>query len=208
MDWDFFSESIEHTFDAPIWGTRDTDFDRAEAWKVRAAKRNGDLSTDFPMQEDWRWLLQFKGIPTIATLSHADAYTVLEQLNCKSVINLDSHHDLFSSSGDPTRVRAGNWAGLALDHGLISAYTCIYPIWHENVRVAEGFDLERTRSELGSRFNGARLERKALSDLELKGITSILLVQSPAWTNPDHDPFFLELCHELKADFLELPLRR
>ncbi len=208
VDWDFFSGCLEHTFDAPIWGTRDTDFDRIEAWQLRAAKRNGNLSTDFPLLEDWHWLLQFQGIPTLATVSHADAYGLLEQLSSKSVTNLDSHHDLYSKSGDPTRVRAGNWAGLALEHGLIQSYTCVYPPWHEHIRVAEGYDLERTRSELGLRFLETRLERTALADLELGGISHILLVQSPAWTNPEHDPFFLELCAGLRADFLEVPLRR
>ncbi len=207
VDWDYFSGCIDHVFDAPIWGTRDTDFDRTEAWRIRAAKRNGNLSTDFPLLEDWRWLLQFSGIPTFATISHSDAYGLLERLNCSSVTNLDSHHDLFSLSGDPTRIRAGNWAGLALKHGLIQSYTCVYPAWHEHIRVAEGYDLERTRSELGS-ITQARLERTALADLELGGITSILLVQSPAWTNPEHDPFFLELCSGLRANFLEMPLKR
>ncbi len=209
VDWDFFSGCLEHVFDAPIWGSKDTVYDRFEAWLDRAKKRNGKLSTDFPMLEDWCWLQQFAGIKTIATLSHADAYGLLERTNFSSVTNLDSHHDLFSSSGDPKRVRAGNWAGLALEDGLIQSYTCIYPSWHEHVRVAEGYDLERTKTELGSRFTtNIKLERTALAQLELKDIDMILLVQSPAWTNPEHDPIFFEICAALKADFLEMPLKR
>jgi hypothetical protein len=209
VDWDFFSGCIEHVFDAPIWGSKDTDYDRSEAWKERTRKRNGNLSTDFPLLEDWRWLLQFVGIKTFATLSHADAYVLLEKTPFSNVINLDSHHDLFSSSGDPKRVRAGNWAGLALEHGLIQNYTCVYPNWHEHVRVTEGFDLERTKTELGSRFTeNITLERKALNQLEFKNIEMILLVQSPAWTNPEHDPMFFELCQVLNAEYLTVPLQR
>ncbi len=209
VDWDFFSGCLEHVFDAPIWGSKDTEYDRTEAWFERAKKRNGNLSTDFPLLEDWRWLLQFTGIKTLATLSHADAYGVLENLDCSSVTNLDSHHDLFSSSGDPKRVRAGNWAGLALENGLIQNYTCVYPTWHEHVRVTEGYDLTRTQTELGSRFTAnIKLERTALAQLELKDIKMILLVQSPAWTNPEHDPMFFELCAALRADFLTKPLKR
>ena len=209
VDWDFFSGCLEHVFDAPIWGSKDTEYDRTEAWFERAKKRNGNLSSDFPLLENWRWLLQFEGIKTLATLSHADAYNVLEQTPFLSVTNLDSHHDLFSLSGDPKRVRAGNWAGLALEHGLIQNYTCVYPIWHEHIRVAEGYDLERTKTELGSRFTAnIKLERTALAQLELKNITAILLVQSPAWTNPEHDPMFFELCQALNAEYLTKPLKR
>jgi hypothetical protein len=209
VDWDFFSGCLEHVFDAPIWGSKDTEFDRTEAWLERAKKRNGDLSTDFPLLEDWRWLLQFTGIKTLATLSHADAYALLEQTPFLSVTNLDSHHDLYSSSGNPKKVRAGNWAGLALEHRLIKNYTCVYPTWHQHVHVCEGFDLTRTKTELGSRLTpNIKLKRTALAQLELKKIETILLVQSPAWTNPEHDPEFFALCTALKADFLAKPLNR
>lgn len=208
VDWDYFSGCIEHVFDAPIWGSRDTPFDRLEAWQARADKRNGDLSHDFPLLEDWRVLKQLEGIPAFATLSHADAYGLLEQLDIQQVLNLDSHHDLFSSSGDPNKIRPGNWAGLALEHGFMTDYTCIYPSWHEHLPVAEGFDLERTRTELGGRFSSAKLERGSVRQLELVGVEYVLLVQSPAWTNPEHDVFFFELCDVLKATMLEPPLQR
>ena len=209
VDWDFFSGCIEHVFDAPIWGSKDTDYDRAGAWIDRAKKRNGNLGTDFPLLEDWRWLLQLRGIKTLATLSHADAYGLLEQTKFASVTNLDSHHDLYSASGNPKRVRAGNWAGLALEYGLIQNYTCVYPSWHEQVRVTEGYDLTRTKTELGSRYTpNIKLERTALVQLELEKIEMILLVQSPAWTNPEHDSMFFELCTALNADFLEMPMKR
>ena len=209
VDWDYFSGCLEHVFDAPIWGSKDTDFDRLGAWKQRAKKRNGNLSTDFPLLENWRWLLQFSNIKTLATLSHADAYGLLEQTTFSSVLNLDSHHDLYIASGDPKRVRPGNWAGLALEHGLIQSYTCVYPIWHQQVRVCEGFDLDRTKAELGSRLTlNIKLERTALAQLKIETIETILLVQSPAWTNPEHDPIFFELCQALNADFLTKPLKR
>jgi hypothetical protein len=209
VDWDFFSGCIEHVFDAPIWGSKDTDHDRTTAWVERAKKRNGKLSTDFPLLENWRWLLQFTGIKTFATLSHADAYGLLEQTPHSSVTNLDSHHDLFSLSGNPKKVRAGNWAGLALEHDLIKHYTCVYPTWHEHVRVTEGFDLTRTKTELGKRLTpNIKLERTALAQLELEDIETILLVQSPAWTNPEHDPDFFELCSALNANYITPPLKR
>jgi hypothetical protein len=210
IDWDYFSGCVEHVFDAPIWGTKDTDYDRIEAWEVRALKRNGDLSKDFPLFDDGLELLKLEGIKTYATLSHSDAYEFIKQLKISSVLNLDSHHDLFSLSGNPKNLRPGNWAGLALEHGLIQTYTCVYPVWHQEVRVAEGYDLERTRSEIGTRFDSyaLKLERKSLSELELKEIDSILLVQSPAWTNPEHDQRFFEICEALKAEYLQRPLRR
>ncbi len=210
VDWDFFSGCVEHIFDAPIWGSRDTPFDRLEAWQVRADKRGGVLGADFPLLENWRWLWQWQGVPAYATLSHADAFGLLERIGCSSVVNLDSHHDLFSSSGDTARVRPGNWAGLALERGLIDSYCCVYPSWHEHVMVAEGFDLERTWSELGGRFaaKNVQLERTPLAQLELTEVTAILLVQSPAWTNPEHDAVFLEVCQFLQTEFLELPLNR
>lgn len=208
MDWDYFSGCLEHVFDAPIWGTRDTHFDRLEAWQARAAKRNGKLSQDFPLLENWQCLKQLVGTPSYATVSHEAAYGLLGRLHCSSVLNLDSHHDLYSQSGDPARVRAGNWAGLALEHGLITHYTCVYPPWHASVRVTEGFDLKRTRAELGGRFETVQLERCAVDSLELHGITAVLLVQSPAWTSPEHDWALLEVVQALQAQMLEPLLNR
>jgi arginase family enzyme len=161
VDWDYFSGCVEHVFDAPIWGSRDTEFDRMEAWKHRAEKRAGDLSADFPLLENWQALKQLAGLPAYATLGHADAYGLLKALRLSSVVNLDSHHDLYSQSGDPNRVRAGNWAGLALAHGLVQHYTCIYPNWHAQVRVAEGFDLEHLGRNRGAVFKGCGAARAA-----------------------------------------------
>lgn len=205
VDWDYFSGSLEHVFDSPLWGSPDLEFDRCERWRERARSRGGSsfavLRHDFPLFGDPQVLLRFVGIPTFAVSSHAAAYGLLKRQNCSSVINLDSHHDLFSSSGDPTRVRPGNWAGLALELGLIETYTCIYPSWHKGVRVSEGFDLDRTWSELGVR---AWLDRVSLSrdDSVLDSLepNAILLVLSPAWSNPLYDSLFLELAQGLNAD--------
>ncbi len=208
IDWDFFSGCREFVFDAPIWGSKDTEHDRLEAWRERARKRGGQdfsvLEQDFPLFENRRWLERFQSVPTYATVSHADAYALLERLRVLNVVNLDSHHDLFSQRGDGARVRPGNWAGLALEHHLIESYVCIYPEWHAALRVAEGFDLERTRSELTQRFSSdqVQLQRVPLELLELPRPDAILLVQSPAWTSPAHDHAFLELCQTLNATLL------
>ena len=213
IDWDYFVGSAELVFDSPFWGTRDTEFDRIEAWVTRAQKRGGSsfevLSHDFPLFGNPLALEKFAGLPCYATLSHSDAYGLLEKLKVSSVVNLDSHHDLYSLSGDPSRVRPGNWAGLALEHDLISSYTCIYPDWHEHVRVTEGFDLERTYAELPARFSSFNLKLECGNlNLELADIKAVLLVQSPAWTNPLYDSVFLELCQKLKAQIITPPLER
>ncbi len=209
-------------FDSPFWGTRDTDFDRFGAWEARAFKRGGSgfevLRDDFPLFGNPFELLNFAGLPCYVTLSHGDAYDLIKDLGISSIINLDSHHDLFSSSGDPKRVRPGNWAGLAIEHGLISSYTCIYPAWHENVRVTEGFDLSRTRLELPNRFSSGGWSetiphaipdlQRGMIELEPADFSAVLLVQSPAWTNPLYDSVFLELCQILKAQILTPTLER
>jgi hypothetical protein len=76
--------------------------------------------------------------------------------------------------------------------------------------VAEGFDLNRTWQEIGGRFGQdvLQLERQGIETVGLSGFTAILLVQSPAWTSPNHDAAFLELCNGLNARFLEPPLVR
>ncbi len=210
IDWDYFSGCAEHVFDAPIWGVQDTHFDRLEAWQRRAKKRNGNLSQDFPLQEDWPCLKQFFGVPSFVAQSHASAYAWLQNFSDTQVLNLDSHHDLYSQSGDETKIRPGNWAGLALQHGFIKKYTCVYPPWHEHVRVAEGFDLARTWQEIGKKFAEPVVElcRAAPSELRLEKISALLLVQSPAWTNPEHDQKFFEICEHLNAQVLEAPLKR
>jgi hypothetical protein len=208
VDWDYFSGSLEHIFDSPLWGSPDLEFERCERWRERARARGGSsfevLRQGFPLFGDPQALLRFVGIPTVAVSSHDAAYGLLESLNCSSVINLDSHHDLFSSSGDPGRVRPGNWAGLALEHGLIETYTCIYPSWHVDVRVTEGFDLDRTWTEIGTRVWRDRVflsrDPAKLDGLEPSSVQAILLVLSPSWSNPLYDPLFLELAQGLNAD--------
>jgi hypothetical protein len=207
VDWDYFSGSLEHVFDSPLWGSPDLEFDRLERWRERARSRGGSsfevLRHDFPLFGDPRALLRFAGVPSFAVSSHNAAYSLLRDLNCSSVINFDSHHDLFSSSGDPTRVRPGNWAGLALEHG-IESYSCIYPNWHSEVRVTEGFDLNRTWIELGARVWRDRVslsrEPPGLDGLEPKSVWALLLVLSPSWSNPLYDSLFLELAHGLNAN--------
>ena len=204
VDWDFYSGSLEHVFDSPLWGTQDLEFDRLERWRDRVRVRGGSsfeaLRHDFPLFGNPRELLRFVGVPTFAVSSHDAAYGLLNRLGCSSVINLDSHHDLFSSSGDPSRVRPGNWAGLALENGLIESYSCIYPAWHSGVCVTEGFDLERTWSEIGARtwFDRVSLLHDE-SDLGSLEPHFVLLVLSPSWSNPLYDPSFLEIARGLHA---------
>ncbi len=213
VDWDYFVGSADLVFDSPLWGTKDTAFDRGKAWSARTVKRGGNsfetLRADFPLLENPGLLEGLASLPCYACVTHSDAYALLERLGVRRVLNLDSHHDLFSSSGDPARVRPGNWAGLALERGLLDAYTCRYPPWHADLRVAEGFDLERTRAELPKhleRFD-ITLERNDPNALP-SNLEAVLFVQSPAWTNPLFDADFLELCRALNAEFLELPLER
>jgi hypothetical protein len=213
VDWDYFVGSADLIFDAPLWGTRDSAFDRTEAWTARAIKRGGQsfeaLREDFPLLENPRILEGLRGVPSFACVTHSDAYALLQRLEIKRVLNLDSHHDLYASSGDASRVRPGNWAGLALERGLIDAYTCRYPPWHAAQRVAEGFDLERTRAELPPRLSELDITfERGAPILERTEVTAVLLVQSPAWTNPLFDSVFLELCEALNAEFLEPPLER
>ena len=205
VDWDYFSGALEHVFDSPLWGSPDLAFDRCERWRERARRRGGSsfeiLRQDFPLLAEPQKLLRFAGVPTFAVSSHDAAYGLLERLNCSNVINLDSHHDLFSSSGDPSRVRPGNWAGLALEHGLIESYSCLYPSWHANVRVTEGFDLDRTWSEIGARVWRDRVFL-ARDDSVLATIEPnfVLLVLSPSWSNPLYDSTFIEIARGLNAE--------
>ena len=210
IDWDAFSGTRELVFDAPIWGTRDREEDRLDAWTARARKRGGTwaaLDADFPLYPGWEALRAYAGVPAFVTLSHADAWTWLETHPGLDVLNVDSHHDLGSRSGDPARVRPGNWAGLGLARGLIGHVTTLYPDWHADLPVAEGFDLDRTRGEIRDLLPAALLGRVTLTRQARPGaglpdparVTSLLLVQSPAWTNPAHDPAFLALAADLRA---------
>lgn len=221
IDWDAYSGTRELVFDAPIWGTRDLEHDRLEAWRGRARKRGGQgwaaLDADFPLYPGWRELEQYAGVPAFVALSHADAWGWLEHFSTsdqpgQDVLNLDSHHDLASRSGDGSRVRPGNWAGLGLRAGLIRRYTCRYPAWHAELPVAEGFDLDRTRAELGPLLPPGVLARVTLTrTLPLPPpaeVTALLLVQSPAWTNPAHDAEFLALAGHLNCATLTQPMER
>lgn len=222
LDWDAFSGTRELVFDAPIWGTRDREPDRLEAWRERARKRDPGapgwtaLDADFPLYPGWEGLERYAGIPATVTLTHADAWTWLEAFPGQDVLNVDSHHDLASLSGDAGRVRPGNWAGLGLRAGLIRRYTCLYPDWHAGLPVAEGFDLARTWDEVASLLPPEVLERVTLRRMDDPGaglpdparVTAVLLVQSPAWTSPAHDPVFFGLARTLRAVPLTPPLSR
>ncbi|PTA67727.1 arginase [Deinococcus arcticus] len=225
VDWDAFSGTRALVFDAPVWGTRDRDEDRLAAWTARAARRGGDphgaapwaaLEDDFPLYPGWETLRAYAGVPAWVTLSHADAWEWLQQFPGQDVLNLDSHHDLASVSGDPARVRPGNWAGLGLRSGLIRRVTTLYPHWHAELPVAEGFDLPRTWAEVSpllpaERHDRITLTRQAAPGAGLPdpaGVTALLLVQSPAWTSPAHDPALRDLAAALRARVLQPPLWR
>ncbi|MFC5847085.1 arginase [Deinococcus petrolearius] len=220
IDWDAFSGPRELVFDAPIWGTRDREEDRLAAWRSRAARRGGAgwgaLEDDFPLYPGWEALAAYAGAPAWVTLSHADAWAWLERFPGEDVLNLDSHHDLASFSGDPARLRPGNWAGLGLRAGLIRQYTCVYPAWHAGLPVAEGFDLERTGAELAPLLAPELLARVTLTRAASPGsglpdpaeVRAVLLVQSPAWTSPAHDGAFAALAGALRAAPLAPPLVR
>lgn len=222
VDWDAFSGTRELVFDAPVWGTRDREEDRLGAWRDRARRRDPHapgwtaLDADFPLYSGWEALEGYAGLPAAVTLTHADAWTWLKAYPGQDVLNVDSHHDLASFSGDGTRVRPGNWAGLGLRAGRVSRYTCLYPDWHAALPVAEGFDLERTRRELAPLLPSRVLERVTLARMKLPGaalpdpslVTAVLLVQSPAWTNPAHDAAFGRLARTLRAAVLTPPLDR
>ncbi|GAA5436393.1 arginase [Deinococcus aquaticus] len=220
IDWDAFSGTRELVFDAPIWGTRDRDHDRHAAWTHRVHRRGGSdwaaLDADFPLYPGWEALRAYAGVPAFVTLSHADAWAWLERYPGLDVLNLDSHHDLGSRSGDPARVRPGNWAGLGLARGLIGHVTTLYPDWHADLPVAEGHDLDRTRGEIRDLLPAPLLARTTLLRQPEPGaglpdparVTSLLLVQSPAWTNPAHDAALEELACTLNAAPIVAPLRR
>ncbi|MBZ9713935.1 arginase [Deinococcus multiflagellatus] len=225
VDWDAFSGTRELVFDAPIWGTRDREEDRLAAWTARAQRRGGEgdpaapwaaLDADFPLYPGWAALRAYAGVPTWLTLSHADAWAWLERFPGHAVLNLDSHHDLASFSGDPARVRPGNWAGLGLRSGLIRQVNTLYPHWHAGLPVAEGFDLARTWTEvsplLPADLHGrVTLTRQAAPGAGLPDpaeVRALLLVQSPAWTSPAHDPALRELAGALRAQVLVPPLWR
>ncbi len=216
VDWDCYSACAELVFDAPIWGTADREADRLDAWRARATRRGGAgwaaLDEDFPLLGDWAALRRYAGRPAFVAWSHAHAWGWLERFPGREVLNLDSHHDLGSTSGDPTRLRPGNWAGLALAHGLAPRYTARYPAWHAHLPVAEGYDLDRTRAELAARLPPEVLRRVTLErsdDLpEPARVEAVLLVQSPAWTSPAHDAAFMTVCGALAAQELSPPLAR
>lgn len=224
VDWDAYSGTRELVFDAPIWGIPDRDWDRVGTWEARAARRRKEapdwaaLAQDFPLYGGWQALEQYAGCPAFVTLSHADIWPLLERWPGQPVLNIDSHHDLGSLSGDRARLRPGNWAGLALQQRLAARYECRYPLWHADLPVAEGYDLDRTRSELAALVPAPVLERVILSRTGLgqaepelpppPEVTALVLVQSPAWTNPAHDREFWKLSQALGAEVLQRPLRR
>ena len=215
IDWDAYSGCAEHVFDAPIWGTPDREPDRLQAWRERARKRGGGwnaLEADFPLYPGWEALAQYAGLPAFVTLSHAAAEEWLRLYPGRTVLNIDSHHDLYSQSGDPGRWRPGNWAGRGLASGLIGSYTVRYPAWHDLLLVAEGHDLARTQAELEAAIPellpSVRLERgpqlPPASEVE-----ALLLVQSPSWSSPAHDSAFFGLVRALGATLLgETPVDR
>ncbi len=218
VDWDYFVGMREHIFDSPFWGTPDLEFHRLERWRQLTKKRNPQaksfevLNADFPLLADPEILLQYQALPAFSAQSHESAWQWLELFPAETgVINLDSHHDLYSQSGDGSRVRPGNWAGLALQRGRISSYTCIYPEWHAGVRVTEGYDLERTKDEIIQAIGSEILGKVFLERGELPRslqVSSLLIVQSPAWTNPYYDFLLTDILAQLQTQALTPTLKR
>lgn len=222
IDWDAYSGCRELVFDAPIWGTPDREYDRAAAWQARALKRDPQaqdwsaLNADFVLYDGWQALSQYVGCPTHLAWSHAEAWEWLKlqvgSAGDREVLNIDSHHDLHSLSGDPARVRPGNWAGLGLAAGLISHYTAQYPTWHADIPVTEGYDLERTQAELTGHLAPELLPRLNLQRSDTlpskQRVEAVLLVQSPSWSSPAHDTALRHLARTLQAQPLSLLYQR
>lgn len=207
IDWDAYSGCRELVFDAPIWGSPDREEDRTQRWRERAVKRGGweALSEDYPLYDGWQALEAYAGRPTFSAWNHAHAWEWLTLFPAQDVLNVDSHHDLYSQSGDPSRLRPGNWAGLALESGRIRRYAARYPTWHAGLPVSEGYDLARTRAELtghcGAWLPRVQLERSGELP-PVSEVKALLLVQSPSWTNPAHDEAWLSLLKCLRAQAL------
>lgn len=217
IDWDAYSGCADLVFDAPIWGTPDREHDRLARWHERVAKRGGRdwqaLDAEFPLYSGWESLTRYAGLPVFAVRGHEQARDWLHLYPGRDVLNIDSHHDLSNLRGDPQRWRPGNWAGLGLAAGLIRRYTVRYPDWHADLLVAEGHDLSRTRHELETALvpdvlARVSLERSAALPIPAE-VEALLLVQSPAWTNPAHDAALFEVIAALGAVPLgEPPLSR
>jgi hypothetical protein len=204
LDWDAWSGPAELIFDAPIWGTPDREHDRWGRWQQRAQKRGGwaAMADDYPLYPGWERLIQYAGRPVHCGWSHAQAREWLALYPPQPILNIDSHHDLYSQSGDPARWRPGNWAGQALAAGW-PHYTARYPGWHAHLPVAEGFDLARTAAELDTALPPAwqariRLERSDALPPPAD-VNGVLLVQSPSWSSPAHDAALLDLLAALGA---------
>ncbi|MFN8509727.1 MAG: arginase [Deinococcaceae bacterium] len=226
IDWDFFCGSREHVFDSPLWGSLDRDYERSERWQALAQKRGGTsfciLEEDFPLFGNPEQLGALKGFPCHVMVSHEHALDILKRNPepCE-LFNFDAHHDLFSLSGDPKQVRPGNWVGHALSQGLIAKYACFYPFWHQDVRVSEGYDLDRTWEEIDGRCDAFSVELNRLSletfcwhnPLGIDRVgpaksTEVFLVQSPAWSNPLYDGVFWKWVTYLEAQIQSEPLWR
>ncbi|AZI42851.1 arginase [Deinococcus psychrotolerans] len=215
LDWDAYSGCRALVFDAPIWGTPDREHDRLAAWQARALKRDVQarewdaLEADFPLYPGWQDWAQYAGRPAWVCWSHAHAWPWLEQFPGREVLNIDSHHDLYSLSGDPGKLRPGNWAGLGLAADLISHYRVQYPAWHGEVPVAEGHDLERTLAELRPQLSQGLRGRLSLSRADTlppkHEVEALLLVQSPSWSSPAHDAAFAALVKALDAKPISRP---
>ncbi len=235
IDWDAYSGCREWVFDAPIWGTPDREADRVERWRGRVAQRGGTgweaLAADFPLYGEPYALTQYAGLPTFSAWSHAHAWAWLAQYPGQDVLNVDSHHDLYSLSGDPQQVRPGNWSGLGLRRGLVRQYTALYPEWHADLPVAEGYDLARTYDEVraavpdllprltlertGLEHTGLEYTRQSSMTFDRANtlpprseVTALLLVQSPSWTSPAHDPVWFDLLELLNAQAISPSYRR
>lgn len=222
VDWDAYSAVRPLVFDAPIWGSADREFDRAARWEERARARDpqardfSPLHADYPLLGRPDALRRYRGRPVYALWSHAHLLPLLHAWAAERgplpVLSIDSHHDLFSGSGDPEAPRPGNWAGLALARGLVSRLTVRYPPWHAGLPVAEGFDLARTEGELRPALPPPLLDRVTLersAALPPPGaVGAVVVVQSPSWCSPAHDPALLALLHALSATPLTAPRAR
>lgn len=195
-DWDWgHDETATEIFSSTIWPLRYSQIDLYEETAQRHAGLRSWRLVDWLKKNGFIWRTREihtrGGLIFAVADSHKHAYEWYLRRPADFIINIDAHHDLYSTSKERD-LHCGNWVGHALLHRRApKVAVTLYPAWRREIIDPEPEPEWNAVSFIYDEFGQWVYAGEPLV------VTSVFLCRSPVWLPPHHDEDFLALVREI-----------